>query len=972
MDAQVSLPLLQLPTTTEQTEWLQKNAPHVNLSLIHLLQQEARQRERQNPHHALIVAQLVHHIAQFWGDGQTKAVGLHIEADARRLLFEHDKALKLYQEAANIYQSLGLELEAAHIAVGQIATMKYLGRYEEAITLSYWVSDVFKVANEQTALGKIVMNRGNIYARQKRFSEALASFTEAQAIFRESQDQHHLAIVNVNEANIHVELDNFRQAEKIYQQVRPYFQQQELNYIAAQVDHNVAHLHMAQGNYQEALVTFNKARELFLAQENNVQVASIDLMRSDIYLTLNLWQEALDLAQKSLQTVEEANMPRESARFYLNEAAALAHINPKETPTEPLMEARRLFAQEENFVWLAMTDLYQATFDWRHKGNLESASQMAQQAEHTFKKYGFRSRAAQCAVIQGEIALIQQDYKQASAYFSQGIDYLQNADIPAVSFACLFGLGRTHQYQNQFAKALCYYRQAIADIERLQAAIGAEDYKIAFLSDKLQVYEAMVLLCLDMKTAVTEKEAFETVERAKSRTLLDSLAREKPLGTSSPAEADLWSDINRLKNELNWYYNQINQPHLDNRSPTMLANLADVVTRRERALNQYLKQWHSPDLITVPRNPIWTITLEKIQTVLPENTLLLEFYTTAEQMIVFGVSKSEIWSHQYSAPISRVSEYLSEFRFQINKFSYEDSYRQRHKKILKCSTDNSLQKLYQALIAPLEDRLAADTVVIVPHGFLHYIPFHALFDGESYLIEKRIISYVPSATILYHSLTAVNQHDYSKPVILGLSDQTIPHAAEEAKAIARLFRQADVRLQEKATVPNEIICNKPPSFVHLATHATFRADNPLFSAVKLADRWLSVNDIYGMDVNVPLITLSACETGRNQVLVGDELVGLCRGFFAAGVRSMVVSLWMVDDQSTTQLMTKFYQGLQAGLPVNQALRNAQLAIKAMLSTEDDAAHPYYWAPFILTGGMKTEINLPDPVFEADAIEQIAF
>lgn len=972
MDAQVSLPLLQLPTTTEQTEWLQNHAPHVNLSLVHQLQQEARQRERQNPHHALTVAQLVHHIAQFWDDAQTKAVALHIEADARRLLFEHNKALNLYQEAANIYQSLGLELEAAHIAVGQIATMKYLGRYEDAITLSYWVSDVFKVANEQTALGKIVMNRGNIYARQKRFPEALASFTEAQTIFLENQDQYHLAIVNVNEANIHVELDNFRQAEKIYQQARTYFQEQELNHIAAQVDHNIAHLLMAQGNYQEALLTLNKARELFLTQENSVEVASIDLMRSDVYLTLNLWQEALDLARKTHQIVEEANMPRETARFYLNEAAALAHINPKETPTEPLMEARRLFAQEENFVWLAMTDLYQASFEWRRKGNLDLACQMAQQAEITFKQHGFRSRAAQCAVVQGEIALIQQDYAMAAQYFAHGIDYLQNADIPAVSFACLFGLGRTHQYQNQFAEALSYYRQAIADIERLQAAIGAEDYKIAFLSDKLQVYEAMVLLCLDMKTAVTEKEAFETVERAKSRTLLDSLAREKPLVTSSAIEADLWSDINRLKNELNWYYNQINQPHIENQSPLTLANLADVVTRRERALNQYLKQWHSPDLITVPRNPIWTITLEKIQAALPENTLLLEFYTTAGQMIVFGISADDIWSHQYTIPVSQASEYLGEFRFQINKFSYEGSYRQRHKKTLKRSTDNSLFKLYQALIAPIEDRLTTDTVVIVPHGLLHYIPFHALFDGETYLIEKKIISYVPSATILYHSLTAVNHHDYSKPVILGLADPTIPHAAEEAKAIAKLFPHADIRLQEKATVPDEIICQKPPSFVHLATHATFRADNPLFSAVKLADRWLSVNDIYNMDVNVPLITLSACETGRNQVLVGDELVGLCRGFFAAGVRSMVVSLWMVDDHSTTQLMTRFYQGLQAGLPVNRALRNAQLAIKEMLSTEQETAHPYYWAPFILTGGMKTEINLPEPLFEADAIEQIAF
>lgn len=92
-----------------------------------------------------------------------------------------------------------------------------------------------------------------------------------------------------------------------------------------------------------------------------------------------------------------------------------------------------------------------------------------------------------------------------------------------------------------------------------------------------------------------------------------------------------------------------------------------------------------------------------------------------------------------------------------------------------------------------------------------------------------------------------------------------------------------------------------------------------------------------------MVTLSACETGRHQVAVGDELVGLCRGFFAAGTQSLLVSLWMVDDQATAALMRLFYQELQSGRPVHQALRTAQLAILAQ------HPHPYFWAAFVLSG-----------------------
>ncbi len=214
-------------------------------------------------------------------------------------------------------------------------------------------------------------------------------------------------------------------------------------------------------------------------------------------------------------------------------------------------------------------------------------------------------------------------------------------------------------------------------------------------------------------------------------------------------------------------------------------------------------------------------------------------------------------------------------------------------------------------------------LVIIPHDLLHYVPFHALFDGEHYLIQKKAIAYAPSATILQHVLTRSSPVMVESPHVFGLADTTIPFAQAEAATVAALFPDTHLHIGEQATVASFLHSHRHAAFLHISTHATFRSDNPTFSALKLADGWVTVNDIYEMDGLAPLVTLSACETGRHKVQVGDELLGLCRGFLNTGVNSLIVSQWAVDDNSTAQLMRYFYQELQKGKPVYQALQTAQ-------------------------------------------------
>ena len=131
--------------------------------------------------------------------------------------------------------------------------------------------------------------------------------------------------------------------------------------------------------------------------------------------------------------------------------------------------------------------------------------------------------------------------------------------------------------------------------------------------------------------------------------------------------------------------------------------------------------------------------------------------------------------------------------------------------------------------------------------------------------------------------------------------------------------------------------------VHLACHGLFRADNPMFSSLKLHDGWLSAADVMRLDLAGARVTLSACESGRNEVFEGDEPIGLMRAFPGVGASSLVVSLWLVQDEATASLMEEYYGRLRDGAGPAEALRGAQLASK------EAYPHPYYWAPFVLVG-----------------------
>ena len=382
------------------------------------------------------------------------------------------------------------------------------------------------------------------------------------------------------------------------------------------------------------------------------------------------------------------------------------------------------------------------------------------------------------------------------------------------------------------------------------------------------------------------------------------------------------------------------------------------------------------------------LTAEQIQARLPYDTILLEYCWQTERPSLVAVTHGRVVEY----PLDRVRSGAIAAVFDQDKNIP-----------LRLTPDARgilhdpwpLHQLYQLLLAPVAAAVAqAQRVLIVPHGPLHYIPFHALTRHPSgradFWIEgaesQRELFYAPSATVALEYCQAKPPSAGKGMLALAYGDD-LRFAQREAELAVRSYGGRTLHGNE-ATRSALHRQGAAYALVHFACHGRFTAEDPWNSGIRLSDGWLTAGEILQhLRLDADLVTLSGCETGRSKVHLGDEVIGLTRALIYAGAPSVLVSLWQTDDFATRHLMEAFYGHIAAGKTPAGALLAAQLRLMRMTAQEvvekllleglprpeavayverlaaadkragaaDDAqhtvfSHPYYWAPFFLIGG----------------------
>ncbi|MBD1998583.1 CHAT domain-containing protein [Leptolyngbya sp. FACHB-541] len=266
-----------------------------------------------------------------------------------------------------------------------------------------------------------------------------------------------------------------------------------------------------------------------------------------------------------------------------------------------------------------------------------------------------------------------------------------------------------------------------------------------------------------------------------------------------------------------------------------------------------------------------------------------------------------------------------------------------------------LQQLHQILIEPIADLLPNDPnerVIFVPQEYLFLVPFAALQapDGQ-YLIEQHTLLTTSAVQVLELSQqrpasAAQTAVVVGNPAPMPGSLAPLPYAEAEAEAIAQLLNTTAIT----GTDATETAIRQRLSdaqIIHFATHGLFNETHPLQGAIALTpstaeeDGFLTAAEILDLSLNAELVVLSACNTGRGKI-TGDGVVGLSRSLIAAGAPSVMVSLWQVPDDATSQLMVNFYR-------YRQQFDDAQALRQSMLSAMQTYPNPRDWAAFTLVG-----------------------
>lgn len=402
------------------------------------------------------------------------------------------------------------------------------------------------------------------------------------------------------------------------------------------------------------------------------------------------------------------------------------------------------------------------------------------------------------------------------------------------------------------------------------------------------------------------------------------------------------------------------------------------------------------------------LALHEVRSRLPKDALLLEYFTTGVVQTADRQKQTGIASERPTFPPANIllfaitAEQVALQRLDLspndlNPLSIDDAV---HEHFL----DESMREvLHMQLIQPIAAHLVGkQTVFVVPHGPLHYVPFQALLDpsGVTLLQQDRFrMIYSPSASVLLRSsaLThsaiqiAQSQARDTATLILGCNgnDQNpLDYAEAEATSIAAITGGYAI-VGEVDRIALLIERSKTAQLVHFSCHGGFSAANPLQSFLQIGreEKLTAKQIIDEMYFPNSLLVLSACSSGLSQVRRGDEIYGLVRACFFAGAAAVLSTQWRVDERSTYLLMCKFYERLMAGDDFAQALHSAQLYLQALtvddlqrILRESGKSHPrlgevlrsvldersgglrhfsssvkpfsqpYYWAPFILIYG----------------------
>jgi CHAT domain-containing protein len=919
-------------------------------------------------------------------------------ARARALAYagRFDEALVVCSEAISIATGCGRLDEVGRARLASMHALTEMGRLDEAIDAGRAARETFEKLGEGALAARADNNLGIVFQRRDEPAAAIECFERARPLLLD--DPVALGHLENSRGEALLALNDFAGAEEAFAAALAAFDRSQADLTSAIAEGNLGDLAMRRGRLREALHYFERARRRLERSDSPGHLARLMAEQAEAKALMGLTGESLADYERALAELEACGMPLEAARARTAMGMAALGAGRWSQAETALAAAAVAFEELRHGTARARVDLARAELAARN-GRLRDARTLALRALAVLDCRPVDAAAARHLL--GTLAMQMGEPELAEHELLAAAGIAEQLDIAPMQCEIHHSLGRLYRAAGQpsmseprLEKAIAHLSLAVECAERLRSTIQAERFRTAVIGQRASLHEELASCLLERGDERSIERAFEVAERCKGRTLLDRLpalapdvtARDASDQDGDSADRELLERMRLLHEELNALYSRLGDERFAGhhagglrlwrvRVRELEADLGDVEARLAATGGRGLAALHAP-----------SATFAEVRSVLGPHQALIEYFSIGEDLAAFVITSDAPPIALRLPGMRRIEERLDRLQFQIDRAlrhcgmnstqtsasgpSVDGSRLSVHAEAqdrLLADTRRELGALYEHLAAPVEARLDAiggrTELIIVPHGALHVLPFHALWDASKsqYLDERFTIRTAPSASVLSRQSAGLRRAAAAgggTALVVAVADEVVPNVLAEGREVATTLG-GDVLAGREATIANVRQGASRAGILHLACHGRFDASMPLSSGLRLADGWMTIRDICGLRLDADLVFLSACETGLGRVESGDEVLGLQRAFLAAGARGLLLTLWRVPDESTADFARLFYSAWDNGGGSTHRTEGsgpecrasiAVIARGARAALRTQHAHPAVWAPFTVAGG----------------------
>lgn len=833
------------------------------------------------------------------------------------------RALALYERSGDRSKvpDLLVDLGGYLTARGDFASAT--GYFEKALAIADSTRNRASVASALTSLGDLHRVLGE-------YAAALECHGKALQVALEVDNQWATASAHLGLGNAHNYAGEFKSAIHEYELADSIYKLLGYEVSRATTQNNIGTIYFWGGDYDNALGRFREALSLWTKshiESSSLVTAKVNL--GETFFLKNMYSEAHPWLTEALILARKLNSPLQVAEI--------------QGVIGKLFLAERRYAEA--------------------RAALDEAYTLA-------VSMGQRERIADAAATLGRLHYETHTDSAALRYLQESIAMSRTIGSTKYLWEPLYTLGLVYRDRGENERAITTLEEAVTVVEDIRSKIagGASAQKLfASGGSKVQVYETLVSLL--MKSNRIE-ESFNYLERSNNQGLREHLG---PMAAElkDPAKNNALTQHRDLKNKVEGIdqelVRQTSKPNKE-QNAELIASLRQrkhiVESQYTRFVNETVRsQQGLAEYFSDGVNPL---ELREAKRDIPKDVAVVAYLTGEQQLYIFVATSDSVAAAVIDISHRELKDRISAVYDILHRPSKAGAALAAVRGVLVPADDapprdtvslaRLSEELYALLISPIESKLKGKKkLAVIANAELNYLPFQILGQTQSngkfrMLVDEWSVFYVVRMKVFTEAKLGSGR---LKIAAFGNADSSLPNAELEVKELKKLYADASIYVRAQATKQRVMSLPSTFSAIHFATHGILDYGNIENSYLVMAPQngesgsgRLTIDEVTQMTnlYDTRLVTLSACNTAIGTEMIKGWLINPANAFLRSGVRTVVASLWQVDDAATSILMKEFYRNLKSQDAVD-ALRSAQLS----LMRDSRFVQPYFWAGFVLMG-----------------------